>query len=1590
MTPASNDVSKGCGEPGFDRVDKVEQNLTIHQYPPTAADADTATTDQRILFAIGNSAALTCPDPTPAATGDRTRSIVRTGRHLTPSTHMFMRGVGPFLAPPRIGRVAPMASSGRAVLSTMLDRLLAGLMAGPNMNCRPHASRQRVDLTQLSRLADATPESVLLGLLGPDESARVVAKVKPPRKRERAEGEPESPHERAFREQQALVAKLRVIADEARTYENDTGVAALAVGFPLLSVPPAAGESKRILAPVAFVPVSLAMKVGATPAAELACKSESGDRIRPNAALLAWIEQQTGHAPPPENDDDADPWGELHQLIEHVVTALGVANPFTPSASPDGPGEPEVGVPPSISPTLRGGSADEGPPVEDLSETPAERGANGTVTPPVRKITPSFAFTLQPSPRVDDPDDGPRIVSAAVLGLFPVPNQGLLRDTRAMMSEDPAGPVRAFLTAGIDFDAPPADAPAAPLPTEPTATPAWLAAAADPCQARAVALARDSAALVVHGPPGTGKSQTITNVIADHLCRGHRVLLVCDKRTALDVVADRLGKLGLRRLCGIVHDPRRDQRDLYRTLKQQLDELSDAKTKPRAEGQLNRVDAELRGVHDELLAYHGSLMSPVHGEPSFSDLVGRWLAAGTDASVRLDESAAAGVTVEAVTAHRATLVDLFERARSVDLPRNPWAKCGGAVLADYLARPMAAVRTALARCVAAAETADATIDPAMPPFNDAVPLVEQGRARAAWGARVAALLPDVRQVPGLIGLAKQRAEDVRQAMELELRKEATLQGMRGAPLDAELSAALIPLPSPAEVNRQLVQLQAYADRAKRWTAVFNFSGKAAATKVLARYGQPLSPAAAERVVPFLTGVKHRLALAGLRATAIGEPPPTTLPADAVLEQHSATVVGWGQAVLAGLTDPALAGASEPLARAASDPVAMEPLLSGLAASPARAEAVNRLEEELLTAGLFGPAWLADFAAQQRRGEPATEPITTLAGRADSLEGVLRVHDARAAVPVEMGPAVDALVTQGADPAVAVAALDRAAVEGSIARRLRADPNLQRTDARKVESLFDQYRQLADRRRELVRDAVEHHWVSKQKDRLLAAAGTKLNGLGADLKRRLTTRGERAQRLRQVVAKGEHLDGGDPLFDLCPVWMASPETVAQVFPRRPIFDVVIFDEASQCRLEEALPVLVRAQRALIAGDPHQLPPTRFFESGFVRSGEDDEEDDTEQSLFEAHQAQVEDLLSAALNLSVRQCYLDVHYRSRSADLIAFSNRHFYGGRLVPIPTVNAAGEAAVQLRRVDGVYENRRNPAEADAVVEIVKELLARPDPPSVGVACLNLPQRDLIVERLDAAAEDDAKFAKRLAAARARSGGGAADGLFVKNLENVQGDERDEIIISTTYGRRPDGKFHRRFGPLGMPGGGRRLNVLVTRARDRIHLVTSIPTDAYRSLPPVPEGAQPGGAWLLFAYLRFADELAAGQPSKGDGRADAQRPDFERSSSVGPTRYPSAVAEQLATRLAGVGVGADVYWGNDGFCVDLVPHGGGSTGVLVDGCRYAAVDDAVDWDVFRTGVLSGQGWRLTRVWSPHLFRDPEGTVKAVSQSARPSGATSPP
>jgi hypothetical protein len=1565
----------------------------------------------------------------------------------------------------------------------MLERLLAALANGPSLNCKPHSSRQRIDLTQLAKFKDRSVDQVLSDLLGEQHAAKVAARVPAPAKKPEPAGarngsdnneleENLSPEEKAARQawvdQQSLVGKLRTIAEDAKTYENDTGVHVLHIGYPLLSLPPGAsgiqrGFTRRILAPIAFISVNLSVRGGAAPAIVLECRNHGQDLVVPNAALLAWLEQQTGAADVELDPDETGehPWQEIADIVRRVAQLVEtqVPEPFAPSPSP--------------------GKRSHRRSVADGDPAPGE---GEKVLRPNEPPAPVVPPPLRPAPRAEEDDAKPTILPSAILGLFPVANQGLLRDMQALASGEPiSGPLDSFLSVDTGLVTAPVIEPepqaAAPIEKQPrNFADERLIAAADPCQARAVKLARTCRGLVIHGPPGTGKSQTIANIIGDHLSRGQRVLMVCDKRTAIDVVMYRLDALGLGQLCAVVHDPQRDQRELYKAIREQLDGLADAKTYSRAASQIKKVDKELESLHQELSDYHCALMDGAASNGvSFHELMGQWLSLPSQ-PVEFKEALLKGIAPDELERNARQAAEIFERATTSKYADNPWADAAGLTLREFLGRPMEQVRQAVANAVETASAADATSHPLIPPFDPQIDLQTQAQKREQLAASLSELASRVNPAilahwasaePQAIRLARQKITDVAVLIEV----------LKSGPLDTELSLTVgAQPPALAGIAQQIGTLDAYLPIADKWYGFLSFGIKSAARRALTQYGLPLNSQSAQRLRTFLAGLRARLILRALNrellprhatdaAARSSYPPPVfrgrvreEVPEEGEDDQPLAVSLDQHHRLFDLLLwiadEPSLHALNPSIVQSLIEPSTASQLIEGLKLSPARAQAIANLEKSLADSNLFRDPWLAAFSADVRQGQLAVggsvrnsgavhvadgtasggadipvclesasaevyslppsglesvrgttmsqggrtgmsapqagknacPTLQKLSDRLGTLEQVLRVREGLVDLPSGISAGMKLLIKQHVEKEPGMIVLKKSILALEIARRLKSDPILQTADAHRLKSSFERYRTLDAQKKSLVRDVTLDHWITRQRDRLLASTGSRLNGQGADLRRRLTIRGLRAMRLRQVVAIGREIEGGDPLFDLRPVWMCSPETVAQVFARKPLFDVVIFDEASQCRLEEALPVLTRAQRVVIAGDPKQLPPTRFFESAIVASDQEDAE--TQQEWFEVQQGEIEDLLGAALNIEIQECYLDVHYRSRNADLIEFSNRQFYNSRLQPIPghPSNRSRFAPLTLYKCNGVYDKNCNIAEAEQVCRIVVDLLKRADPPSIGIACFNIQQRDLILDRLDDQAAEDSDFGRRLNEARNRRGKGSFDGLFVKNLESVQGDERDHMIVSTTYGPDPKGKFYRRFGPLGRAGGGRRLNVLVTRAREEVHLVTSIPESAYRALPPVPQGQTPGGAWLLFSYLAYAQELTE-QYELNHRLLTQATPDRAATVNVRPSRWPSLFSQSLGNQLArNHNTGSDVHWGNDGFCVDLALHhprrlDDVTLGVICDLTRFAQAEDAVEWEAFRTAIHESQGWTLHRLWTPHFFRDPQGCTASILKHA---------
>jgi very-short-patch-repair endonuclease len=441
-------------------------------------------------------------------------------------------------------------------------------------------------------------------------------------------------------------------------------------------------------------------------------------------------------------------------------------------------------------------------------------------------------------------------------------------------------------------------------------------------------------------------------------------------------------------------------------------------------------------------------------------------------------------------------------------------------------------------------------------------------------------------------------------------------------------------------------------------------------------------------------------------------------------------------------------------------------------------------------------------------------------------------------------------------------------------------------------------------------------------------------------------------IRQLLKRA-----GRSLQELKPCFMMGPLSVAQYLePGHLKFDLVVMDEASQLRPEDALGAIARGKQLVVVGDPKQLPPTNFFDR---LMDEDEEDPDNASALVDG----VESILGICEHLYRPVRTLRWHYRSRHESLIAFSNSRFYDGRLVVFPSPYKQNRRlGVNFRYVaGGVYQERRNLPEAQRVVGAIIEHMLKCPEESLGVVTLNQTQRELIEDLLDKEVRNVAGVAEYLE--RHEKAGWS---FFVKNLENVQGDERDVIFVSTTFGKPPGGGAVRQnFGPINRPDGWRRLNVLFTRARSRLDLFTSmLPTDV------LVDDRVSLGRRALREYLEYAKSgtLGADTGAVTDREADS---DFEL-----------AVADALRMR----GYETEPQVGVAGYFIDLgVRHPTRKSefvvGIECDGATYHSSLSARDRDRIRQEILESLGWRdrIIRVWSTDWFSDPQGQTERLVQ-----------
>jgi hypothetical protein len=1074
---------------------------------------------------------------------------------------------------------------------------------------------------------------------------------------------------------------------------------------------------------------------------------------------------------------------------------------------------------------------------------------------------------------------------------------------------------------------------------------------ADSSQIAAIASATNGATFVLQGPPGTGKSQTITNLLSDCLARGKRVLFIAEKSAALTVVSDRLRKSGLGAFALDLHADHATKTSFVAQVKSALEEL-DARAAPNARA-FASVAAKADAPRLRLRASCDALHAEGKAGLSAYDAINRALSArGGDVHTALAEGAIdAAVRVDMssddIESRLAATARLAEVARA--LPAG--ARTAHAGLSPTASiSPEAALESArLARAALAALTHARSAGDAVAAALGISPrttLIELARAAAF----AASLESSSRAAPILMDAAF--AAD--HAGRLDALTRAVDLGERGATAARELdarydrSALSLPLAQFAgdlrAVREKFVLFRWLAARKVRG-ALARVSRASPASGVDALLSEVEQLTASDGVMKAGESVKGELAPFADAAGSVD-----FAAARAAIERartaarRARTHFPRELAALAAhVPAKAASGALPPMAQAAREAAAS--LDAALAAIDASLHAPGAFREEA--------ARLADLP----------ERLERLAAHATSLPAWSAFTAARlTAMSLGLGAVADALESGALDALDAEAAVESELLAAWVRLRLRSEPALAECASDRADALRRSFLEAVALYRKGTPDAV----AVSVRDRARAA----LDPSNADAAMRQATRVVNELRALTTIRRPIRRVMGEAapaLAALKPLVLASPLSAATLLPPDfPPFDLVVFDEASQVPVWDAACAISRASAAVIVGDSKQLPPTNFFDRK-----DSSDSDDSEAALADALEP-LESVLEEAIASGIPQQSLLWHYRSRDERLIEFSNRRSYGGRLQTFPAAHRAHpNLGVEFRFVGGVYDRAgtaTNRAEAEAVVAEVVRRLIDPDSctanRSIGVVTFSVAQQTLVQDLFDEALDRDARVREGLAES-AKLG----DPVFIKNLENVQGDERATMLFSICYGRDASGAMYHNFGPINLSGGERRLNVAVTRAREKIVIFSSIRASDLDPKKCISKGAQDLRDYLAFAELGTV-------PSARDEAGPQRALDIE------------AVELAIARALEARGWKVDLHVGRSrDFRVSLALADRNAPdrwvlGVELDGVFHRAAPTVIDRESVREGVLDGLGWKTVRISAVDALRDLASTVDRIESAAR--------
>lgn len=1029
----------------------------------------------------------------------------------------------------------------------------------------------------------------------------------------------------------------------------------------------------------------------------------------------------------------------------------------------------------------------------------------------------------------------------------------------------------------------------------------YLPITVDATQLKAIKMASHGTTFVLHGPPGTGKSQTITAMIANLMAQGKCVLFVAEKMAALSVVQKRLSTLGIGDFCLELHSNKANKKQVLSQLEKALTvkNASDAS----AYDEYLKKAAESREKLDEYSKHLHQVRTCGY---SLHELIDLYESVGkVKAPIYFDPDRVDAIQKEDVRRHINAISRLTAAGSTVvNFRKNPLAGIG---LAEYNAEVRKQIHSVVRDYENSLKNALASAAEICQYFSSQTPVTISDLIR--FQDILVIYRKNIGLDPFLMNidsLSSPELEDYYDRQDrLAAKMDSVLRKWKPEFLDTNLSiwrnkhaaAAKKFFGKTSAMNAITAELQSYA---------------------LIQISYDAIPGLLDEIDDYL---KERESLKTFADTApsglrnLISRMPTRREYGKALEdakavEHQAEKFPGGLEALCRVYQDEKAGQmfTEFGSTCDSFDQAFIAFNQLLVRDPDKAKN-DEIQDELSLCEYLEnhTASLKDWALYNQARNSCIE--TGLQPVVDAYESGMPVDEI---LPAYQKGFYYAQITSIISADDVLSTFSGATFNESIQQFKRLDDTLLDQTKREI------YYRLASQ--------IPSAWESP-------AIGSELN-----LLRKAIGSNGRGISIRTLFERIPHV-----LKRLTPCMLMSPNSVAQYLAQdNHLFDVVIFDEASQLPTCKAIGALMRAEHAVIVGDPKQMPPTSFFAGGGPETGDLALDD-------------LDSILDDALALGVPSQHLQWHYRSRHESLIAFSNSEFYDNKMFTFPSANERERYVTEAFVEGGVYEKGTNAKEAEAVVEDIIRRYHDPElsKQSIGVVTFNVKQQALIENLLTKQYEKDTAFD-----AWANNG---EDPLFVKNLENVQGDERDVILFSIGYGPDENGHISMNFGPINKEGGGKRLNVAFSRARIEMRIFSSMHSSDIRITDSTPEGVV-----AFHDFLRFAEGY-----------------DLTDASGSSKTEYrEGGILKSVCDAISSHGYQCDTMIGHSDFRVDIAvvnPYESGQylMGIMLDGDNYRKTSNTRDREIAQIGVLKNLGWQLRRIWTVDWWDNREKVLQTL-------------